>query len=142
MEKIQGLQESFQKGKVIILTTFGEDGDKHVRQMTNLNDDPYSMMWFTSYTRSRKVEDVKKNPQVIISFPSESRDELFEIEGKAQLERQEVVDQKWSWWYLYWRPEQENKFWFPKGESHPEWSIINIYPTSARRAKKSLQNNP
>jgi general stress protein 26 len=138
MDKIPGLQESFKRAKVVFLTTFSESGEKHVRQMTNLNENPYSMMWFTSDTKSRKVADVKKNPRVIITFPSGNKGELFEVEGNAQLEEQEVVDEKWGWWYLYWRPEQDEKFWFPRGESHPEWSIINVFPTSARLVKREL----
>lgn len=136
MDKIPGLQESLKKAKVVFLTTFTESGEQHVRQMTNLNEDPYSMMWFTSDTKSRKVDDVKRDPRVVISFHSGKPGELFEIEGRAQLERREVVEQKWSWWYLYWRPEQEDKFWFPRNESHPEWSIINVFPTSARLLKR------
>jgi general stress protein 26 len=136
MDKIPGLQESFKRAMVVFLTTFSESVEKHVRQMTNLNEKPYSMMWFTSDTNSRKVDEVKKNPQIIITFPSGFKGELFEVDGNAQLEGQEVVDEKWGWWYLYWRPEQEEKFWFPRGESHPEWSIINVFPTSARLVKR------
>ncbi len=136
LDKIPGLQESFTKAKVVLFTTFSEKGEKHIRQMTNLNEDPYSKMWFTSYTRSRKVEDLKRSPRVVISFPSGRGDDLYEIEGRAEFERRDVVEAKWSWWYLYWHPEQEDRFWFPRGEEHPEWTIINVHPESARLVKR------
>jgi general stress protein 26 len=135
MEKVPDLQESFKRARVVLLTTFSEEGEPHVRQMTNLNEDPYRMMWFTSYTKSRKMEDVKKNTCVVVAFPAAERGSFYEIEGKAALERPELVEEKWDWWYLYWRPEQEDRFWFPRGVSHPDWSIINVYPDSARLLK-------
>ncbi len=122
---------------MVFLKTFSESSERQVRQMTNLNEDPYSMMWFTSDTKSRKVDDVKRDPRVIISFPSGKLGKLFEIEGKAQLERRELVEQKWSGGYLYWRLEQEDNFWFPWNESHREWSIINVFSTSARLLKSA-----
>lgn len=58
------------------------------------------------------------------------------IEGRAEFERRDVVEAKWSWWYLYWHPDQEDRFWFPRGEEHPEWTIINVHPESARLVKR------
>jgi general stress protein 26 len=136
LDQVPGLEENFKKARVVFLTTFSETGEAHVRQMTNLNEDPFKMMWFTSYTDSRKVEDVKRNPRVVIAFPSERRGDFFEIEGRAELERREVVEEKWDWWYLYWRPEQADMFWFPRNENHPEWTIINVYLVSARVVKR------
>lgn len=133
MQEIPGLKESFKRARIVLLTTFSPMGEKHIRQMTNLNEDPYSVMWFTSYTDSRKVEDVRIDSNVVISFPSSIAGEVFEIEGKASLESQDIVNDRWSWWYLYWRPEQVDRFWFPRGGDHPEWSIINVEPVSAKR---------
>jgi len=132
LEELPGLRESYKKARVILLTTFSEKGEKHLRQMTNLNEDPYTMMWFTTYSNTRKVEDVKKNPRVLLTFPAAKKGEFYVIEGKAELERQEVVEEKWSWWYLYWQPEQSDRFWFTRGRKHPEWSIINVHPVSAK----------
>jgi len=132
LDQVPGLQENFRKARVVFLTTFSETGEAHVRQMTNLNEDPYKVIWFTSYTDSRKVEDVKRNPKAYITFPASERGSFYEIEGRAELERREVVEDKWDWWYLYWRPEQVDRFWFPRSSNHPEWSIINIHPVSAR----------
>ncbi len=79
---------------------------------------------------------MKRSPRVVISFPSGRGDDLYEIEGRAEFERRDVVEAKWSWWYLYWHPDQEDRFWFPRGEEHPEWTIINVHPESARLVKR------
>jgi general stress protein 26 len=136
LQEIPGLKESFKRAKIVLFTTFSPTGEKHIRQMTNLNEDPYSSMWFTSYTDSRKVADVKGDPKVVISFPSGRPGEVFEIEGKASLESQNIVNDRWSWWYLYWRPEQSDRFWFPRGVDHPEWAILNVEPVSAKRVMR------
>ena len=136
MEELLGLQESLKKARVILLTTYTENGEEHIRQMTNTNENPYTMMWFTTYTNTRKVEDVKKNPRVLLTVPATKRGEFYEIEGNAELEKQEVVEEKWSWWYLYWWPEQSDRFWFRRDGQHPDWAIINVHPISARLVKK------
>lgn len=136
MEELLGLQESLKKARVILLTTYSENGEEHIRQMTNFNENPYTMMWFTTYTNTRKVEDVKKNPKVLLTVPATKRGGFYEIEGKAELEKQDVVEEKWSWWYLYWWPEQSDRFWFRRNGRHPDWAIINVHPISARLVKK------
>jgi general stress protein 26 len=61
MNEIKGMAEAFKEARVVYLTTF-RDGEVRSRQMTNLNEDPYRMMWFPTYRDTRKVEDIGKNP--------------------------------------------------------------------------------
>jgi general stress protein 26 len=136
MDKLPGLAENFKRARVVFLTTFTEKGEEHSRKMTNLNEDPYTKIWFPTNTNSRKVKEVKSTPRALITFPATKKGEYYEIEGKAEVETGEEVENKWFWWYLYWRPGQRNRFWFPSKERHPEWAMINIYPTSARLVKK------
>jgi general stress protein 26 len=136
MDKLPGLTENFKRARVVFLTTFTEKGEEHSRKMTNLNEDPYAKIWFPTHTNTRKVKEVKSNPRALITFPAAKEGEYYEIEGKAEVETGEEVENKWFWWYLYWRPEQRNRFWFPSRERHPEWAMINIHPNSARLVKK------
>jgi general stress protein 26 len=136
MMEIPGLLEGFKKARVVFLTTYTDVGEEHNRKMTNLNEDPYSSMWFPTYTNTTKVKEVSRNPKAFITFPAEKRGEFYEIEGKADVETGDEVERKWFWWYLYWRPSQRNRFWFPGKDKHPEWAIINFHPVSARLVKK------
>jgi general stress protein 26 len=132
MNSYPGLKESFRQARVVFLTTFDKTGSKRTRQMMNFNEDIYSEIWFPTETRSRKVEDIKVNQKVLVTFPAEGFGDNWEVEGKAELERQEVVDAKWVWWYLSWRPYQADRFWFPpKNESDPNHAIIKITPIKA-----------
>ena len=140
MKEIPGLRDSFKKAKIVFLTTFSETGEEHSRQMTNLNEDPSTIIWFPTYKNTKKVREITNNPKVLITFPGENQKEFFEIEGDAKIETGKQVEEKWFWWYLYWRPSQRNRFWFPPG-NHPDWVIINISPISAKLIKKTNRTN-
>jgi general stress protein 26 len=131
MNKIEGMSESFKEAKIVMLTTF-RDGEKISRPMTNFNEDPYEMIWFPTDSKSRKVDDIKKNPEVLVQFPSSSEGKYYEISGKAEFEEESVAAQKWKWWYLYWHPHQRRRFLFRAGDDTSRRTIINIHPTSAR----------
>jgi general stress protein 26 len=131
MNRIPGMEEAFTNARVVYLTTFS-NGEEHSRQMTNFNEDPYKTFWFPTYTDTRKVEDLKENPRVLVTFPAEESGQFYEIEGKAELADREFVKDNWSWWYLYWHPEQRDRFWFPRQGEHPERAIILIHPESAK----------
>ncbi len=128
MEEIEGLSSAFKQARLVFMTTF-RDGEEISRPMTNFNEDPYKMMWFPTERKSRKVEDIKKNPKVLITFPSEKADEYYEISGKAAFEDAEVTARKWKWWFLYWHPAQRKRFWFPGGGSSPDRMAICRWAT-------------
>jgi general stress protein 26 len=136
LNRVEGLEESFRVAKVVWITTFGEGSEERSRKMTNLNNDPYRVMWFPTELGSRKVEDIKRNPRALITFPAAGPGEYYEIEGRAELEDPEMVEEKWLWWYLYWHPSQRSRFWFPRGMSHSRKAIVNIHPISARLVKR------
>lgn len=134
MEKIPGLEEAFQKAKVVFMTTY--DGTKeNTRQMTNFNENLDRLIWFPTERDTKKVKDIAKNPKVLLTFPADKRGEYFEIEGEASLASEEEVLNKWEWWWLYWHPAQRDRFWFPR-EHDERRVIINIKPLTANRVKR------
>ena len=132
MEKIDGLEESFIEAKVVLLTTYSSSDEKTVRPMLNMNVNPYKVMSFTSYKKSRKVEEILKNNTVSITFPSKFEGKKFEITGKAEFERDESVQDKWVFWYSEMHPWSQNLFWFPRYLHHSNWTIIDVHPVSAK----------
>jgi len=136
MNEIEGMQEAFREAKVVFLTTF-RDGKERNRQMTNFNDDPYKRMWFPTYRNTQKVRDIEEDSKVLITFPSLRENEHYEIEGRAEFERDAVTAQKWRWWYLYWHPAQRKRFWFGGSQNNPNRLIINVYPQSVRIVRSS-----
>ena len=115
--------EDFKQAKIVYLTTFSDEGEMS-RPMTNFNENPHKMMWFPTYRDTRKVEDIKKKPKVLITFPSSKEGEFSEIEGRAEFEDEKVTAEKWRWCYLYWHPSQRTRFWFPARKYYPDRVII------------------
>jgi general stress protein 26 len=136
MNEIKGMSEEFKNARIVYLTTFSEKDDRRNRPMTNFNDDPYRMMWFPSFKETRKVDDIRRNPRVVITFPSSKEGEFYEIEGKAEFEDDEVVKRKWKWWYLSWIPDEEYRYRITTDAPITNRVIINVYPLSARIAKQ------
>jgi general stress protein 26 len=114
------------------MVTFGEKNEPHSRPMTNFNENPYTKMWFPTFSNTRKVDDLKRNKKVLILFPDKNEKIFYEIEGQATFAGKDVVDEKWVWWYLYWHPEQESMFWFSPESVHPERCIIEVYTESIK----------
>ena len=129
------LNDSFKRARIVFLTTFSEDGTEHSRKMTNVNEDPSTPMWFPTYLNTKKIQELKKNPRVLITFPAEKKGEFYEIEGRAEIETGDKIQDKWFWWYLYWRPSQRNRFWFPQSNSQNR-ALIHIKPTSTQLVKR------
>ena len=136
MNKLPGLAESFKKAKVVFLTTYTESGEEQNRKMTNLNEDPYAVMSFPTATDTKKVRQIRGNPKALVTFPGERSGNFYEIEGRAEVETGEEAEKRWFWWYLYWRPSQRERFWFPQGGRHPDRAMISVTPTKARLVKK------
>jgi general stress protein 26 len=133
MEHIEGLESSFVEAKTVILTTFGIDGEKHERPMANLNKSPYNAMDFTTYKNTRKVEDIKQNSLVLITFPGRAEGEYFEISGRAEFEPDAVVQEKWEFWYSEMHPWAKAFFWFPRFIHHSNWTLIRVIPSSVKK---------
>jgi general stress protein 26 len=133
MEFLEGLDTCFKNSRIVILTTFGIDGEKHERPMLNLNEDPYSPMDFNTYKNTRKVEDIKNNSDVLIKIPGQFEGEYFELSGKADFEPDAVVQEKWEFWYSEMHPWAKLFFWFPRFIHHSNWAIIKVVPLSVKK---------
>jgi general stress protein 26 len=141
MNEIKGMKDEFKRAKLVYLSTFSEDNVKRNRAMTNYNEDPYSMMWFPTFKDTQKVRDIQNNPRVLVTFPSSKRREFYEIEGRAELEVHEVVNEKWEWWYLFWLPDEEFQSRIMSDAPFKNHAIINVYPESARIVKPDTVYN-
>jgi general stress protein 26 len=132
LSEIVGLAESFRKSKIVFMITYGESGEEHSRAMTNLNENPYGVMWFPTATSTRKVDDIKKNKKVLLLFPSPDGEWYYELEGEGSFATRGEVEEKWIWWWLYWHPHQAERYWEPQRDGHPERTIVKLRPVSAR----------
>ena len=129
MKKLKGMLEAFREAKQVFLTT-NSSGETRTRAMTNFNETPYEPMWFPSFKDTRKINDIKANPMVVVSFPSEQEGKWYRIKSKARLAPWEEVKEMWRWWLLEWLPEEERR---PLRYDNPflDRSIIWVEPIEA-----------
>ena len=130
METLEGMLEAFKGARQVMLTTTGPGGEARTRVMTNYNESPYEPMWFPSFSETRKVEDVKRSPAVVVSFPAEEEGKWYRVRGEARLAPWEEVRRMWRWWLLEWLPEEERR---PLMYDNPftDRSIIWVDPVGA-----------
>jgi general stress protein 26 len=95
------------------------------------------MMWFPTFKATEKVENIKKNPSVLVTFPSSKIHEFYVIDGQAKLEDENLVREKWKWWYLYWLPDEENRHRIMSDAPFHNHAIINVHPLSAKIVKQT-----
>ncbi len=87
-----------------------------------VNSDKDFNLWFASFKDSRKVIQIKKNPEVHLTLGVDSSDEMgnyLQIQGKAKL----VTDKKTL--KTKWKKDWANYF---KGPEDPNYSIISVKP--------------
>jgi general stress protein 26 len=130
MNKLEGILEAFKEAKQVFLTTRNSDGEARTRVMTNFNESPFESMWFPSFKETRKVEDIRMNPMVVVSFPTKEEGKWYRIKGKARLAPWEEVRKMWRWWLLEWLPLEERR---PLRYDNPflDRSIIWVEPVEA-----------
>ena len=133
---MDNMKDEFKQAKLVFLTTFDKDGSSKSRAMTNYNEDPYEMMWFPTFKETKKVEHIKNNPKVLITFPSSNEGEFYEIEGTAELEDEREVDKKWKWWYLSWLPDEKFRHRITSDAPFTNHAIINVHPKSVKMVKQ------
>jgi len=144
MEKTEGLVHDFLAAKMVNLITIAEDGTRRSRPMTNFNEDPYGRMWFPTYKDTEKVKDIKMDHRVVVSFPSSTVGKFWEINGQAGFEGDEVVSEKWKWWYLYWHPDAEKRGWGLEGYGAyvDHRALIFVKPIDVKLVEAPKQGNP
>lgn len=128
MQQDKKFEEDFKNAKMVYLVTFDKNGDENTRPMTNYTENPYENIWFPTEKDTQKIKDIKNNPKVKVLIPSRKKGFYHQITGEADLEDEKVVEDKWEWWYLSWRPTQRKWFWFPPGLDEDKRAIINIKP--------------
>jgi general stress protein 26 len=104
--------------------------------MTNFNKDPYETIWFPTFKDTNKVDDIKKNPKVVVTFPSSKEGEFYEIEGHAVFGDEKTVQERWKWWYLSWLPDPEHQRRITTDAPITNRVIIFVHPTEARTVKQ------
>jgi general stress protein 26 len=88
------------------------------RPMQLIQDDYDGTIWFYTRTDSPKVEEVKQDQNVCLSFSSPETKTYVSLTGKARLSKNKDLINK------YWNPFVSA--WFPEGKDSPNCALLEI----------------
>jgi general stress protein 26 len=100
------------------LTTIRPDGSLHSCPMTTAEVHGDAALWFFSGNKSEKVEAIKSDPRVNLSYADAGSQRYVSITGNAEPVRDHVRAKE------LWSPVYEK--WFPKGLEDPNLILLRI----------------
>ena len=118
-DKIKTLNQLINKISFGMLTTTDKEGHLHSRPMTSCEDvDVSKALWFFTGIRSHKVDEIKRNHEVNISYASPEDHSYVSLRGNAEI----VLDRPQM--EALWRSDFAT--WFPKGLDDPDLVLLKV----------------
>lgn len=119
VEKIHGLLSNF---STAMLTTAGDKAVFHARPMEIAHLDPDCAVWFFTSLKSPKVEEIRQDQHVLLTFQKDHSVYLT-LNGTADLVSDRTrIEALWK---------ESFRAWFPDGVADPELVLVKIIPVTA-----------
>lgn len=109
--------------KVAMMVTMDSEGHHFARPMVAQEPDEHHDLWFFSSLDSPKIEEIKTNSEVLLSYADPGSNAYVSISGEASVvQDKSKIDELWS---------ESLKAWWPKGKEDPNLTLICVTPKSA-----------
>ncbi|MDX1995165.1 MAG: pyridoxamine 5'-phosphate oxidase family protein [bacterium] len=116
------LSEMIKDVNIAMLTTIAPDGTLNSRPMGTQDAEFDGDLWFFTEVETGKVHDVEQNPNVNVSYASDTK--WISVAGQAQIVRDRAkIDQYWQ---------ESLKVFFPEGKDTPNLVLIKVEATQAQ----------
>jgi general stress protein 26 len=112
------LSQLIQGTPVVMLTTIEPSGSLSSRPMAAPHLENETEMWFLTLEHSTKVEDVRRFPQVNVTFMTNDKNRFISVRGRAQVESDPIKRAE------IWSPAY--KTWFPNGLEDPDLTLLKV----------------
>ncbi len=120
---IKKLGELIEKIQFAMLTTVDEDGSLRSRPMTTQEVEFNGDLWFFTEASAPKVQEVRRNSQVNVSFSNPDDQRYVSISGSSELVRdRSKIEELWNPLY---------KAWFPDGLDDPDLALLKVHVEKA-----------
>ncbi len=107
--------------KVAMLTTAAADGSLRSRPMATQEVEFDGVLWFFTDVSSPKVDEVREDQHVNVSYSDPSGNRYVSMSGRARVVRDPAkVRELWS---------PVHKAWFPKGPEDPSIGLLRVEVT-------------
>jgi general stress protein 26 len=103
---------------IAILTTADDEGRLHSRPMATQQESFSGELWFLTQRHSGKVEEIRENAHVSLSYSDPGESRFVSVKGRASVSRDEAkIRELWNPMF---------KAWFPGGEDDPEIAVLKV----------------
>lgn len=108
---------------IAMMMTVAPDGTIHSRPMA-VQQKPFDgTLWFLTRSTSEKVNEIRQDQHVTLSFAEPSDSKYLVLRGKASVSQdRSKIKELWNPMY---------KAWFPKGEDDPEIAVLRVQVSDA-----------
>ena len=116
MSDVETLRDQIKDIKIAMLTTVDQDGTLRSRPMGTQDVEFDGDLWFFTKSDSQKVNEIKKDQAVNVSYAGENR--YVSVSGSAQVVN-DKAKMKEFWSPIY-------KVWFPDGLEDPTLRLLKV----------------
>jgi general stress protein 26 len=117
-DSVEKLNDLIQGMKVAMLTTREPDGKLRARPMVVQQVEFDGDLWFFTSSSSPKVDEIRSEGQVNVSFANSSDQEYVSVSGTAHLVYDKAkAEELWS---------PLHKAWFPNGVDDPDLALLKV----------------
>ena len=117
-EGLRQIARLIKKAKIAMLTTTSPKGWLRSRPMGTQHESFDGNLWFFTHASEPKVQEIKRRPQVNVSFANPDDNEYVSLAGRAAL-----VHDRAKMEALWQKP---LKTWFPKGLEDPDLALLKV----------------
>jgi general stress protein 26 len=109
--------------KMAMLVTQDTEGNLFARPMVAQERDENDQLWFFTAADSPKVQEIKVNSKVLLSYAESDGSCFVSLSGEAGIVKDRAkIRELW---------EESLKAWFPEGVDDPNLCLIEVNPLSA-----------
>ena len=108
---------------IAMMATTGPDGRMHARPMGTNHAEFDGDLWFLTDINSGKIDDIERDPQVLLTYADTSKQHYISITGKGEVVRDRAAIQ--AQWF------EAARTWFPKGPEDPDIALIRVHVENA-----------
>lgn len=117
-EGMRQIAKLIKKAKIAMLTTTTPKGWLRSRPMGTQRESFDGNLWFFTHASEPKVQEIKRHPQVNVSFANPDDNEFVSMAGRATIVH-DPVKMKALW-------QKPLKTWFPKGLEDPDLALLKV----------------
>lgn len=120
-EGIEKIKELTKDVRIAMLTTVADDGSLHARPMATESADFDGTLWFVTRIESGKVEEIRDDSHVLVSYEQPKDGMYLSLQGRAGIIRDRAtVKQHWY---------KGADGWFKDGSDDPAAALIQVKVT-------------